>query len=282
MIQAGSPPDINIYVSSTHNSTPGLIPLPCIIRDRNFNSLGVYERIFIVKGLYKAGSNMGESGLRHVIAGTATFLAILFLVLVEGALPALGLAQGHHRVISSCTSWQARRIACSSQTVLLVVPQGDFTDREYKKTRKGLETDGFRVAVASTSLAEARGQEGTVIMPDVTIYEVRVEDYAAVVFIGGGGVGELICDAAALDLAWEAHQDGKTVGAICLAPVILAEAGVLEGRNATAIPSVSRRLIEGGADYVYEDVVVDGNIVTGCAPHASKSFGEVLADSIQP
>jgi protease I len=74
---------------------------------------------------------------------------------------------------------------------------------------------------------------------------------------------------------------GKTIGAICLAPVILAEAGVLDGRNATAIPSVAERLIDGGAKYVYEDVR-DGNIVTGCAPHASRSFGTMLADNIKP
>ncbi|MEW6555715.1 MAG: DJ-1/PfpI family protein [Actinomycetota bacterium] len=67
-----------------------------------------------------------------------------------------------------------------------------------------------------------------------------------------------------------------------LAPVILAEAGVLQGRRATAIPSVEGRMIAGGADYVYEDVVVDGNIVTGCAPHASRAFGKQLADCIGP
>jgi len=187
--------------------------------------------------------------------------------------------------------WQAqgdvgiRGTACvyrASGTVLLVVPPHDFTDREYRKTRERLEKEGFGVHVASTSLEEARGQEGTVVVPDVTIYQVEVDDYVAVAFIGGGGAGQLFNDAAAHDLAREANHSGKTVGAICMAPVILARAGVLNGRNATAIPSVARYLDDAGANYVYEDVVVDGNIVTGCAPHASKAFGERLVDNIVP
>ncbi|MBN2026641.1 MAG: DJ-1/PfpI family protein [Actinobacteria bacterium] len=178
-----------------------------------------------------------------------------------------------------------RGTACAyraSGTVLLVVPPRDFTDREYRKTRERLEEEGFCVQVASTSLAEARGQEGTVVMPDITIYQAVVDDYVAVAFIGGGGAGQLFYNAAAHDLAREANRSGKTVGAICMAPVILAKAGVLNGRNATAIPSVAGHLDDAGANYIYEDVVVDGNIVTGCAPHASRAFGERLVDNIAP
>jgi protease I len=225
---------------------------------------------------------MAAHRLKRVLFATVLLCVAFFIFFAEILVPGSG-GRGKRQVQEGEVG--IRETACAyraSGTVLLVVPPHDFTDREYRKTRERLEEEGFRVHVASTSLAETRGQEGTVVVPDVTIYQVEVEDYVAVAFIGGGGAGQLFYDTAAHDLAREANRSGKTVGAICMAPVILAEAGVLNGRNATAIPSVARHLDDAGANYVYEDVVVDGNIVTGCAPHASQAFGERLVDNIIP
>jgi deglycase len=225
---------------------------------------------------------MAGRGPGHIFYITLLFSIMFFLLIVEALAPLRVGDEGRRRAVSGCISWQSRRVQRACEKVLLVIPPSDFTDREYRLTREGLECHGFKVEVASTALSEAWGQEGTVVVPDVTIYEVSMEDYAAVVFIGGGGAEGLFDDTAALELAREADLQGKTVGAICLAPVILAEAGVLRGRRATAIPSVERRMVDGGAEYVYEDVVVDGNIVTSCAPHASRAFGKKLADNIEP
>lgn len=225
---------------------------------------------------------MAALRLGRVISALLTLCVAFLLLFAEALIP--GLAgkwgrQGQEGDVGIRGTACAYR-ACGN--VLLVVPPRDFTDREYRKTRERLEEEGFGVHVASTSLAEVRGQEGTVVVPDITIYQAVMDDYVAVAFIGGGGAGQFFYDAAAHDLAREANHSGKTVGAICMAPVILAKAGVLNGRNATAIPSVARHLDDAGANYVYEDVVVDGNIVTGCAPHASRAFGERLVDTIVP
>jgi len=166
-------------------------------------------------------------------------------------------------------------------TALLVIAPVDFQDREYTVTRKALEDAGYEVVAASATLDTAVGMEGTRVQPDITLQDVEVGDYLAVVFIGGGGCTVYYDDPAALAVAREAYDKGMTVGAICLAPGILANAGILEGRQATVSPGGVDELERGGATFVDQDVVVDGKVVTACGPPASEAFGEALVENIQ-
>lgn len=165
--------------------------------------------------------------------------------------------------------------------VLLVVAPQSLNDREYNATRGALEEAGYDVVAASTRTGEARGSEGTVVAVDLTLSQADPGDYEAVAFIGGTGAGALIDDDAALALARAAGQGGLIVAAICMAPAILANAGVLAGKRATAIPSVAGDLEAGGATYVDQDVVADGRILTGNGPAASEAFGAALVRMLQ-
>jgi len=73
-----------------------------------------------------------------------------------------------------------------------------------------------------------------------------------------------------------AHKLGKVIGAICIAPVTLANAGLLKGRKATVWASEKARIETKGAIYTGADVQVDDNIVTANGPNAAKAFGEAL------
>ncbi|RJP34563.1 MAG: hypothetical protein C4536_02525 [Actinobacteria bacterium] len=67
---------------------------------------------------------------------------------------------------------------------------------------------------------------------------------------------------------------GKMVAAICIAPVILAKAGILQGVEATVSPGMEGELTAGGAILVEQPVVVDGNIITGWGPDAAVEFAQ--------
>ena len=135
--------------------------------------------------------------------------------------------------------------------------------------------------MASSTLDTAVGMDGTQVQPDIALQDVDVDDYAAVAFIGGGGCTMYYNDADALAIAEDAYGKGMTVGAICLAPGILAIAGILQGKEATVDSGGITLLEENGATYVDQDVVVDGKIVTACGPTASQAFGDALVDNIQ-
>jgi protease I len=161
--------------------------------------------------------------------------------------------------------------------VLFVIAPSMFRDEEYQIPRGVLETHGCAITVASATPETATGAYGLTVKPDVTLGEARGQDYDAVVFVGGGGAKGYYKNTAAHRLAREALDAGRVVGAICIAPGILAEAGVLQGRKCTAYPSVKRLLQRKGAAYTGEGVVVDGNLVTAKEPQYARDFGNAVA-----
>ena len=163
---------------------------------------------------------------------------------------------------------------------LLIIAAQGYQDHEYAGTRAGLEAAGHRITVASTAVGMCTGrfggkEEATVALPDVD-----VSPFEKVAFIGGPGAAALADDDDAQRVACDTVAAGKVLGAICIAPTILARAGVLRGKRATVWDSGGEQvaiLERGGAKYTGEDVTVDGKIVTGDGPAAAVKFGETLA-----
>ena len=73
-------------------------------------------------------------------------------------------------------------------------------------------------------------------------------------------------------------EQGKPVAAICHAPWILIEAGVVRGRALTSFPSLQTDLRNAGATWVDEEVVVDGNLVTSRRPDDLPAFNRELVE----
>lgn len=156
--------------------------------------------------------------------------------------------------------------------VLMVISPRLFQDFEYYIPRKKLEAEGFQIKIASKEVKEAIGGMGTKVQVDFDIKEVDPEDFDMVIFVGGPGARVYFKDKYALNIAKKA----KKVAAICIAPLILANAGVLKGKKATVFPVYSKNLEEFGAIYSKEEVVQDGNIITACGPEAVEQFADKI------
>lgn len=167
-----------------------------------------------------------------------------------------------------------------AKILMIVAPEG-FRDEECFEPKKVFEQNGAELAIASKGVKEAKGKLGKSIKVDLDISEVEVADYDAVVFVGGPGAVEYFDDANALDIAKDAFEQGKVVAAICIAPSILANAGILAGKNATSYPSEKENLKAKGAIYTGEPVAADGNIVTANGPAAAKDFGKAILDALE-
>ena len=76
-------------------------------------------------------------------------------------------------------------------------------------------------------------------------------------------------------------QAGKPVAAICHAPWILINAGVVEGRKMTSVPSVAQDLRNAGVNWVDEPVVVDSGLVTSRTPKDLDAFNSKLLEELQ-
>lgn len=164
----------------------------------------------------------------------------------------------------------------AGKQVLMIIAADGFRDEEYREPREVIEAHGGRVTVASTARGKTRGMLGMVVEPDIDLAAAGAGEYDAVVFVGGSGAAQYWDDPVAHALARRAAEKGRVVGAICIAPVTLANAGLLRGRKATVWPHEAARLQANGAVYTGEPVEVDGNIVTAAGPQAARAFGEAL------
>lgn len=167
-------------------------------------------------------------------------------------------------------------VTAQKGAILMVIAQEGFRDEELAVPKALFEERGYRVLVASKAKGEAKGMLGSRVEVDLALKDVDIGEYEAVVFVGGVGAQGYFQDPEALRLAREAHERGKVLGAICLAPGILARAGVLKGKRATVWPSEAKALAEAGATYTGRDVEVDGRIVTANGPHAARAFAEAI------
>lgn len=169
----------------------------------------------------------------------------------------------------------------SGKKVLMVIAADGFQDEEFGQPYNLLTRLGATVKIASSRKTKARGVFGRQAAPDFLLSECKADDYDGIVFIGGPGAAEYFNSAAAHTLAREAAAKQKVLGAICIAPVTLANAGVLKGKKATVFPSEQDQLTGQGALVSRQNVAVDGKLVTASGPQAAKEFAEVLAKMLQ-
>lgn len=167
--------------------------------------------------------------------------------------------------------------------IVFIVAFRDFRDEEYFLPKEVLEAAGTEIKTASTQKGQAIGVDGGETEVDLLLSEINPVDFNAVVFIGGPGCLEYLDNENSYKVARETISQNKILAAICISPVILAKAGVLEGKKATVWSNLLDRSPIKILEYykaVYQDelVVIDGKIVTGSGPIAAKKFGEAIIE----
>jgi len=166
------------------------------------------------------------------------------------------------------------------KTILMVVAPKDFRDDEYTTPRSMFDAEGATVTVASTRRGTAVGVGGTQVPVDLVASEAKGSDYDAVVFVGGPGMVPYLDNAEFVRLAKESAAAGKVTAAICVAPTILANAGLLKGVQATAWESEHPKLKAAGATISPHNTVRSGKIITANGPEAARDFATLIIHSL--
>lgn len=170
-----------------------------------------------------------------------------------------------------------------NKKILFIIAGKNFRDIEYFKPRQILEDSGAEVKVASNIRTGeiARGADGGEVKIDFNINEVNLSDFDLIIFIGGPGALEYLDNKESHEIALKAVELKKKLAAICIAPVILAKAGILRNKKAVVWHNEMNKeaikiLEENGANFVNEPVVEDGDIITAVGPNAAEDFGKKL------
>lgn len=160
----------------------------------------------------------------------------------------------------------------------MVIPQSNFRDEEYEIPREIFIKSGFEIRTVGERRGESIGKYGTKAWIDFPFAEVNTHNFEAVVFVGGQGAAHFLADDEALNLARKFHEEGKLVAAICIAPSILANAGILQGKKATVCKGEEANLGKHVATYTSNPVEVDDGIITANGPEAAEEFAEKIVD----
>ncbi len=167
------------------------------------------------------------------------------------------------------------------KTALVVIARQGYQDVELDGLLKALKAQGFSVQLCSTVAGPCTGKFGGAKQAEIALKDADVSAYDRVAFVGGPGALALVENADALRVARDATKAGIVLGAICIAPLILAKAGVLKGKQATVWTDAKKdqiALLEAaGARYTGNTVTVDGMLVTGNGPNAADEFGRTFS-----
>ncbi len=168
-----------------------------------------------------------------------------------------------------------------SKKVIMIIASNNFRDEEYLMPKQVLERNGYEVTTASSKISTSIGMLGGSVTPDVLYTSIDPSDYDAVIFVGGGGAREYFDDPTAHNIARNTIAKKKVLGAICIAPSILANAGLLNGKKAVVFNTEEPNLSSKGAILQNSDVVIDGNIITANGPHSAEDFGEAVVSALE-
>lgn len=142
-----------------------------------------------------------------------------------------------------------------------------------------LRRAGIRVVTAGLAAGPITASRGVVLVPDTTLDAALQEDFDMVVLPGGGpGSDNLDRDPRLAELLKKMANSGKFTAAICAAPKVLANAGLLAGKRATGFPGVLDRMGLANVALQSEPVVRDGKVITSRGPGTAMDFALELID----
>jgi protease I len=156
-----------------------------------------------------------------------------------------------------------------------------FERVELEEPRKALEDAGAMVDVVSIHDGEITGFDhfdpASPVIVDRTVEEVSHHDYDALMIPGGvGNPDRLRGDENAVSFVRGFDEAGKPMAVICHGPWMLVESGVVRGRRVTSWPTLETDIRNAGGEWVDEEVVVDGNLVTSRKPDDIPAFNEKM------
>ena len=153
-----------------------------------------------------------------------------------------------------------------------------FEDSEFRVPYDRIKEAGHEPVIigleAGKKLEGKKGKE--TVETEKAIAEVSPDDFAAVVIPGGYSPDLIRTNDDMVSFVKNTFDAGHPTAAICHAGWMLAEAGIVNGKRVTSWPSIRTDLVNAGADWVDEEVVEDGNMITSRKPDDLEAFSKTI------
>ncbi len=170
----------------------------------------------------------------------------------------------------------------SGKKVAILAADG-FEEVELTEPRKALDDAGAQTTVISIKSGKIQGMnhadKGEKVAVDLTLDDAQPENFDALMIPGGlMNPDTLRSTEEALEFVRHFFREGKPVAAICHAPWVLVDAGVVRGRTLTSWPAIKTDVRNAGANWVDQEVVVDNGLVTSRKPDDIPAFNDKMIE----
>ncbi len=156
----------------------------------------------------------------------------------------------------------------SAKKKVAILIENGVEDIEFTIPCHALKQAGMEVIVLGSRMNEKyKGKRGKLsVQPDATTTETNPTEFDAVVIPGGMAPDKMRRNPNTVRFVQEAMQQGKWIAAVCHGPQLLIEGDLLKGRKATGFSAISKDMINAGANYLDQPLVVDRNLITSREP----------------
>jgi protease I len=158
----------------------------------------------------------------------------------------------------------------------------DFEDSEFRIPYDALRTAGHVIDVLGLEAGKVvRGKKGhEQIKVDGAVHEKTSSMYDALVIPGGYSPDHLRMHTSVVDFVRGFAGMNKLIAAVCHGPQLLIEAEAVRGKTLTSFPSVRKDLENAGANWVDQQVAIDGNLITSRRPDDLHAFSDAIIDRL--
>nr|WP_210729122.1 type 1 glutamine amidotransferase domain-containing protein [Corynebacterium mucifaciens] len=162
---------------------------------------------------------------------------------------------------------------------IAIIATDGFEDAELTSPKDAVEQAGATTKVISTETGEIEGKKGAKVAVDAKTADATADEFDALILPGGTVNADAIrTDADAVALVKAFKDAGKPIGVICHGGWILTEADLIRDVKLTSVANVKTDLINAGANWVDEEVVVDSGFISSRTPDDIPAFNAKLIE----
>lgn len=156
-----------------------------------------------------------------------------------------------------------------------------YEDLEFWYPYLRMKEEEAEVCIVAPKVVTYEGKHGLTVKADLSIVGVKTDEFNAVIIPGGYSPDHMRRTPEMVGFVKKMNDENKPVAAICHGPWMLASAEIIKNKKVTSFFSIKDDLIHAGAEWIDQEVVKDGNIITSRNPNDLPAFCKEIIKTLE-